>query len=61
MAYLVNFILESRLTVRPKMDLTHRPHTTMIRFEEPNYRIMGSSHVGRVLQTKRTCNYFPEY
>ena len=50
--------------VRPKMDLTHRPHTTMIRFEEPNYRIMGSYHVSRVLQTykqKRTCDYFPEY
>ena len=38
--------------VRPKMDLTHRPHTTMIKIEDSNYRIMGSSHVGRVLQTK---------
>ena len=50
--------------VRPKMDLTHRPHTTMIKIEDSNYRIMGSSHVGRVLQTykqKNACDYFPEY
>ena len=50
--------------VRPKMDPTHRPHTTMIRFEKPNYRIMDSSHVSRVLQTykqKNACDYFPEY
>ena len=34
--------------VRPKMDLTHRPHTTMIKIEDSKDRIMGSSHVGRV-------------
>ena len=43
--------------VRPKMDLTHRPHTTMIRFEEFNYRIRGSLHVSRVLQTYKQKTY----
>ena len=38
--------------VRPKMDLTHRPRTTMIKIEDSNYRTMVSSHgAGRVLQT----------
>ena len=41
-----------------KMDLTHRPRTTIIRFGEANYRIKSSSHASRVLQTERYMQSF---